>query len=350
MQEERPSPDYICRSNYDGTGDWVLKKHNPKAAISKFTESILYKIHIWVTSAFWIPTYIRYRLGCNRRHSIPSLNYFSNLLFGIDHRKTIDFFCLLAPISWIYFFSLEHGVLYDLLLATSAAAIFDIFITILPREQRKRIFAAKVHAILNDLVELKNYQYEALGYLQNRSELMIEEWPSDIAMTMAKAEKLMKLMDEKANSALTGYRPNLPIELYQAGTIRDFFLLAHDYFIKQLQIIKNAADSDLFPRLHEAASTASDILNKRKILPQPFEAGEYASYHFRIIESLQLHYNIECYRYSCRAFDIRLIFNGESIKHLMRVGAWSYAKLYRMNTDSESVEKKGTALFNNPDH
>ena len=325
MSEDRPGEDFICKNNFDGTGEWVRKSFPWKVKLSKAIETFHYGSYQWVALVLWYPKYLRYRWLSNKQYSIFRVRFLSDLLFGFDGRKNIDFMCLFFPLVIIYSLGLDSGVAYDLLLATSAAAIFDIFVTIIPREQAKREKAEAIHQVLFQLVMLKNFQYEIIGYLPDRLFLPQKEWPVDSGMNRSKANRLMALIKEKGDLSVPERQPQLPITIVEREKINDFFLRANAYFHESLSQLVSLSSADYFTGFHAAAAKAHDLSEQVRFALMVGGAREYVSFHFRFIESLQLHYNVECYRYSRRSFDTQIRFDGESIKEVMNIIMWSYA-------------------------
>lgn len=336
MSEDRPGEDFICKNNFDGTGEWVRKPAPWKVKVSRILEAFNYNTYHWVAHVLWYPKYLRYRWLSNKQYSIFRVRFLSDLLFGFDGRKSIDFMCLLFPLIIIYSIDLSSGVAYDLLLATSAAAIFDIFITIIPREQAKREKAEAIHQVLFQLVRLKNFQYEILEHLPDRMFLPQSEWPVDSGMSRVKANRLMRLMREKGELPVPERQPQLPVLRVKEESINEFFLRANAYFHESLRQLVNLSSADYFTGFHATAAKAHDLSEQVKFALMVGGVREYVSYHFRFIESLQLHYNVECYRYSRRSFDTQIFFDGESIKEVMNIIMWSYAE----NAQTQSISPK----------
>lgn len=329
MTEDRPAEDFICRSNFDDTGDWVRKKE--KKTIIKFSKGLLDSVWLQIRASIrwmlWYSKQLRFRwITKNSGFSfIRSTSFVCNLFTSLDYRKGIDLVCFSAPLLIIESLSITNGVLYDILLATSAAAIFDAFITIIPREQAKRSDAHQIWRVLHGLVALKNHQYRMIGYLPDSFWLSEREFPNDRGMNREKANRLMRLMTENIDGIYAGSRPMLPLSPYINESNRAFFIRSHLYFAQELNKLIELTKPEIFPGFSQALMLVNNHLQNTPQMANFIDPQSYVTDHFKFIESLQLYYKIECHRYVGFEFDTPLLFDRHSVHDLMHIFPWYYA-------------------------
>lgn len=243
-----------------------------------------------------------------------------NLVSSFDYRKAVDVGCLTISLLIVNAYDVNTGVAYDLLLATAAAAIFDIFITVLPREQAKAVGAYQIFKALSPLVELKNYQYQMLGYLPDPFWLAETERTHDQAMSQKKGQQLMTLMAAGRNQQSGGLASSaLPLRESPNETIGEFFIRAHAFFQQWLEQLAEVvkAQPDLFPQFTKALDETLAEIHKPRPPCDLIRPDTYVTEHFKAIECLQMYFTSECHRYVGYEFDTPLTFSPESIQGLM---------------------------------
>ena len=332
MSEHRPGLDYICRNNFDGTGEWVRRKEiqSCREFLKKWVSGFfrffdnVYRMFVWQVRLLHF-SWLAFNKGFPL---IRSTSFISNLATSFDYRKGVDLLCFAIPLLIIKIFNLSEGAAYDLLLATAAAAIFDSVITLVPREQSKLANAQHITRALYPLVMMKNHQYSMIGYLGDPR--YSEEPLTDQGMTREKAKALVLLMDRTFEEKNDGGGPILEFDFNNCSTIRDYYFRAHTHLLSQVAKLREVAKPELFPVFCKTLESMHDSLAQGWMLRTGIlEFPEYVTMHFKFIETLELNFLAECQRYSGPLggqFDPQMKFNRESIMDVINVyPIWYYA-------------------------
>jgi hypothetical protein len=328
MSEDRPGEDYICRSNFNGTGDWVRKRdaQPTRTAIKKvwsFCTAPFRKVYVGYFWCRWFFRVLRFRWITHNRGFplIRSTSPISNWFTSFDYRKAVDALCFVLPLLVVNFSELSQGIVYDLLLATAAAAVFDALINVPPREQDKLANANVISKVLYELVLVKNHQYRMIGYFPDPFWLSDSELPDDMGMTRQKGRTLMQLMGERWESNYDGARPMLPrsLDSIEGESIQAFFMRSHAYLYQQVTKLQGVAKPELFPSFTRTLNDIHEHLQQSVQSINFINPQRYVTEQFKFIESLQLHFKVECHRYLGGEFNARLILNGAAVKELMSI-------------------------------
>lgn len=301
MEEERPAADYVCRSNYNGTGDWVRRSPSEYQELAKDVDAMFGKINMMMLQAKTVMRNTWWLWVARSGYPLfRSSSLLLNLVVPDDSRKAMSYAMLVVSILLVNQVAPE-SLISSALISIIAACIFDLIIILLPREARKRAAALKLSRAVKELAELKNRQYINICYLKNPLALDASRDHSDEGLN---AEKFQRLSEDLVSRARAPVDPLGSMELIGASllTNEEFCIWARNKLLRKLQEMRGDIDLELFPLLGKFVELSIWEIEESLNYPVgPIShlslSEKYVRTHFAVIERLEHIFRIECFRY-----------------------------------------------------
>lgn len=296
MKGENPTKYHICIDNGDGTGSWKLDK----TKFSKIFKYFLYnrnKLPYIIKTINYLKVYCKY---------IP-IKFLQNLIKLNDINKKITYITLVTSLLLIII-SENSSVLQNIIISILAAAIFNIFINIIPTEFNKYKKSIKIGKVVGLLSELKNSQYIDIGYLLNPwdNENMFMK-KQDISMHKDKAlillQKIQEKIIHKPEIVLNEIKKDFNLTRKQINV--EYFNYAHNILKSEIKRLLELDFSGLFQvfynslvELNEQMDRNFFVNNGEYKFNNNYEISHYITEHFTMIEYIEVLYTKECIEYS----------------------------------------------------
>jgi len=202
----------------------------------------------------------------------------------------------------------NSSVLQNIIISILAAAIFNIFINIIPTEFNKYKKSIKIGKVVGLLSELKNSQYIDIGYLLNPwdNENMFMK-KQDISMHKDKAlillQKIQEKIIHKPEIVLNEIKKDFNLTRKQINV--EYFNYAHNILKSEIKRLLELDFSGLFQvfynslvELNEQMDRNFFVNNGEYKFNNNYEISHYITEHFTMIEYIEVLYTKECIEYS----------------------------------------------------